>query len=205
LQDLESLLAANDVHILALSTGMEMGSQLLQFVVFGQTKQKGPPIILLQAVQQVLRRRGLGTWALQFLYRECARSRELLAKGYMRAGYMDFLTAKGFILRGGSVKLASTESDRRPFSNRGVLRLQATATAGGTQGTVIKVGGGGIQRVKFTAGGNMVVPATGWFHLPGRQEQLLRPRTPPDDPWSAPVGHVFRHPGLAGRGHRRAA
>ena len=113
LQDLESLLAANDVHILALSTGTEMGSQLLQFVVFGQTKQRGPPIILLQGVQQVLRRRGLGTWALQFLYRECARSRELLAKGYLRTGYMDFLTAKGFVLRGGSVKLASVD-DRYP-------------------------------------------------------------------------------------------
>jgi hypothetical protein len=111
--DWEALLAANDVHILALSTGTEMGSQLLQFVVFGQTKQRGPPIILLQGVQQVLRRRGLGTWALQFLYRECSRSRELLAKGYLRTGYMDFLTAKGFVLRGGSVKLASAD-DRYP-------------------------------------------------------------------------------------------
>jgi hypothetical protein len=84
LQDLESLLTAKDVHILALSTGTDMGSQLLHFVVFGQTnlKQKGPPVILLQGAQQVLRRRGLGTWALQFLYRECAGSRELLAKGY---------------------------------------------------------------------------------------------------------------------------
>ena len=73
--DLESLLEAKDVHILALSTGEELGSQLLQFVVFGQTKQKGPPVILLQGVQQALRFRGLGTWALQFLYRECSGSR----------------------------------------------------------------------------------------------------------------------------------
>jgi hypothetical protein len=81
--DLESLLTEKDVHVLALSTGAELGSQLLQFVVFGQTKQKGPPVILLQGVQQVLRRRGLGTWALQFLYRACSKSRELLAKGYI--------------------------------------------------------------------------------------------------------------------------
>jgi hypothetical protein len=111
--DLASLLTEKDVHVLALSTGAELGSQLLQFVVFGQTKQKGPPVILLQGVQQVLRRRGLGTWALQFLYRACSKSRELLAKGYRRDGYMDFLTAKGFILRGGSVKLASAD-DRYP-------------------------------------------------------------------------------------------
>jgi hypothetical protein len=111
--DLESLLTEKDVHVLALSTGAELGSQLLQFVVFGQTKQKGPPVILLQGVQQVLRRRGLGTWALQFLYRACSKSRELLAKGYRRDGYMDFLTAKGFILKGGSVKLASAD-DRYP-------------------------------------------------------------------------------------------
>jgi hypothetical protein len=119
--DLEALLTANDVHVLALSTDAEMGSQLLHFVVFGQTKQKGPPIILLQGVQQVLGRRGLGTWALQFLYRACARSRELLAKGYLRAGYMDFLTTKGFIVRGGSVKLASVD-DRYPTVGNYVCR-----------------------------------------------------------------------------------
>ena len=109
LNDLETLLAAKDVHNLTLSTGTEMGSQLLQFVVFGQTKQQGPPIILLQGVQQALRGRGLGTWALQFLYDACGGSRELLTKAYVREGYMDFLRRKGFIPRNGGARVPSED------------------------------------------------------------------------------------------------
>ena len=160
---LESLLGEKDVHILALRTGDEMGSQLLQFVVFGQTKQKGPPVILLQGVQQALRLRGLGTWALQFLYRECGKSRELLAKGYIRQGYMDFLKTKGFIPRSGSVKLSSA-LDRYPTIGNYVCRRPAI------QGAFI---GPSLKSVVLTynmsspdAGGMWICPPRAGFTQP---------------------------------------
>ena len=112
---------AKDVHILSLFSGVTLGCQMLCFVIFGQTVKGGPPVILLQCVQRMLRSKGLGTWALQFLYQLCTKSRELLVKNYPLDGHMGFYQRLGFLPSKAGVE--SREEDRRyPGVGRGILK-----------------------------------------------------------------------------------
>ena len=82
-------------RLLSLQSIGHSGGHWLSFVLFGQTPDCGIPVILLHAVHPALQRHGLGRWGLQLLYRQCAKTRDMLL--HTQPVDLGFYTHMGFV------------------------------------------------------------------------------------------------------------